>query len=386
MSLCDNTRMKTFDDVQVSRPALASAYLALLSGQPGRPLALFAPRRIGKTWFLKNDLTPAASSSGLLTVYADLWLHRGTPLEAINYALEEALDDALIPAGAVGKIAQTPVKAIAGLQFGDPPKRRALPEPAALRFDALITRLAKASGRRILLMHDEIQALAESSSGNAVVATLRAVLSHRQQEVCAVFTGSSQAALSQMMSSIGAPMYQFAQLLDFPYLDDGYLRLLAKHFQTVHPTKTLDLAALRNAFTAIGYKPALIKDIVKAMSAEGDVDVAAALKRFTLDDRQIAGWQASFEAQSQMEQALLIMLAHDLPPMAQRSLAQMTRASGEIVTISKVRAALERLKKAGVLVKHTTGYLIEDRLFSDYLARTFQPKVISQTTKRLQPK
>ena len=368
--------MKTFDQLHVARPVLAQGYLALLAGQPGRPLALFAPRRIGKTWFLKNDLTPAASAAGLLTVYADLWLHRGTPLDAINYALEEALDDVLIPAGPIGKIAQTPVKAIAGVQFGDAPKRRALPDQPELRFDALITRLSKSSGKRILLMLDEIQALAESATGNAVIATLRAVLSHRQNEVCAVFTGSSQAALSQMMSTVGAPMYQFAQLLDFPYLDDAYLRLLTKHFQTVHPTKAIDLAALREAFAAIGYKPALIKDIVKAMSAEGDVDVAAALKKFTLDDRQIAGWQANFEAQSPLEQALLVTLAHELAPMAQQTLAQMSRASGENVTISKVRAALDRLKKAGVLVKLTSGYVIEDKLFSDYIARTWLPKAL----------
>jgi len=32
----------------------------------------------------------------------------------------------------------------------------------------------------------------------------------------------------------GGPRYQFAQLLDFSVLDDGYLRLLASHFARVH--------------------------------------------------------------------------------------------------------------------------------------------------------
>ena len=373
LSLCDNPAMKTFDDLHVSRPALAQAYLGLLHGQPGRPLALFAPRRIGKTWFLQHDLTPAAAKAGLLTVYADLWLHRGTPLDAINHALEEALDDANIPGGAIGKIAQTPVKAIAGVQFGDAPQRRTLPEQAELRFDALITRLARRTGQRILLMLDEIQALAESASGNSVIATLRAVLSNRAQEVCAVFTGSSQAALSQMMSTIGAPMYQFAQLLDFPVLDDAYLRLLAKHFQNVHPGKTLDLDALRQAFQTIGHKPALMKDIVKAMSAEGNVDVVMGLRQFTHDDRQIAGWQANFEAQPVLEQALLVALAHQLPPLARDTVTRLTRASGATVTISKIRAALERLRKAGILTRRTDGYHIEDSLFADYLQRSHLP-------------
>jgi hypothetical protein len=366
--------MKTFDDLHINRPALAKAYLAMLIGQPGRPLALFAPRRIGKTTFLKNDLTPAAANAGFLTVYADLWLNRGSPLDTINHALEEAMDDAQIPSGAIGKIAKTPIKNIGGVQFGEELKRRPLPEKPELRFDALITRLARASGKRILLMLDEIQALAEAPNANAVIATIRAVLSNRQGEVCAVFTGSSQDALSQMMSSVGAPMYQFSQLLDFPVLDDGYLRLLAKHFRTVHPNKSIDLDALRKAFHHIGHKPALIKDIVKAMSAEGIEDVAFALQRFMHDERQTSGWQANFEAQSTLEKALLVALAHGLSPMAKATLAMLTRAAGENVTIAKVRTALDRLKKAGVLSKPAGTYTIEDKLFAEYIARTNAPK------------
>lgn len=33
----------------------------------------------------------------MLPVYADLWLHTSAPLEAVNHALEEALDDLLVP-------------------------------------------------------------------------------------------------------------------------------------------------------------------------------------------------------------------------------------------------------------------------------------------------
>jgi hypothetical protein len=43
--------MKTFDDIEVRRPELAESYLSLIQAQPGRPLAMFAPRRVGKTYF-----------------------------------------------------------------------------------------------------------------------------------------------------------------------------------------------------------------------------------------------------------------------------------------------------------------------------------------------
>ena len=139
--------MKTFDEIEVRRPGIAQSYLALLGAQPGRPLALFAPRRVGKTFFLDHDLTPAAKEAKMLPVYADLWLHKSAPLEAVNHALEEALDDLLVPSSSIGKVAKTPVKKIgifgASVGLGEEPHRRTLPESSALRLDALVTRLAR---------------------------------------------------------------------------------------------------------------------------------------------------------------------------------------------------------------------------------------------------
>jgi hypothetical protein len=386
LPLRDNEGMKTFDDIQISRPQLAKAYLAMLQSQLGRPIALFAPRRIGKTYFLHNDLTPIATKEGFLPVYADLWLQRGFPLEAINYALETALDDVTVPSGVVGRIAKTPVKAIAGVQFGEEPQRRPLPEKAELRFDALIVRLSKASGKRVLLMLDEIQALATASNGDAIMASIRAVLSNRKNEVCAVFTGSSQDALSQIMSSVGAPMYQFAQILDFPFLDDKYLQLLIGHFESVHVKKSIGLADLRKAFEYIGYKPELIKDIVKEMSAEGSADVEFALQKFITSEKQTTGWNANFHALPTLEQTLLVALSHGLAPMAKDTLAALTRACGEPVTISKVRAALDRLRKAGVLAKSEGIYLIEDKLFAGYISRSNTLKHVQGDKKKLPTK
>jgi uncharacterized protein len=50
---------------------------------------MFAPRRVGKTYFLDHDLAQAARQAKLLPVYADLWLQKSAPLEAFYHALEE---------------------------------------------------------------------------------------------------------------------------------------------------------------------------------------------------------------------------------------------------------------------------------------------------------
>ncbi len=363
--------MKTFDDIEVRRPELARSYLELLKAQPGRPIALFAPRRVGKTYFLDLDLAPAARAAGFTPVYADVWLHRAAPLGAINHALEEALDDATVPSSAVGKAAKTPVKKVgavgAGIEFGEEPKRRALPNEPALRLDTLVARLAAAGRRPVLLMLDEAQALAESADGAGVMASLRAVLQKRKREVLAVFTGSSPDALAAMMAASGGPMYQFAQLLDFPVLGDDYLNLLAQHYSRVHKGKRLDLAALQAAFAHLGYKPALMKDLVKELSAEGSTDVEATLRRMARDTNNVRGWQALLAPLSLFDRHLLVLLAQRKPPIGQNTLKELARTEGKVPTVAKVRAALERLKRAGILSGAGGDYLIEDPLLVDYL-------------------
>jgi len=371
--MCDNGAMKTFDDIEVRRPALAQSYLALLGAQAGRPLALFAPRRVGKTFFLDHDLAPRAREAGMLPVYADVWLHKSAPLEAVNHALEEALDDLLVPSGNVGKLAKTQVKKIgilgASVDLGDEPRRRALPESPALRLDALIARLAKQHKGQILLMLDEVQTLGEAPDGVSMIAALRAVLHKRREDACAVFTGSSQEGLARLMNTAGAPMYQFAQIIDFPFLGDEFLRLLAEHFRKVHPGKKLGLDELREGFKKIGFKPGLMRDVVKAMSAEGITDVKRGIENYVASDHQVAIWMALLNSVEAFDQGVLVAIANDQPPLSRATLKLLEAIPGSNPTISKVRASIEKLKRNGILSKTAVGTTIDDPLFAEFLLR-----------------
>ncbi len=363
--------MPTFDDIEEHRPELARGYIDLLKAQPGRPIALFAPRRVGKTFFLDEDLTPAARAAGLTPVYADIWLYRSDPLAALNHSIEEALDDVIVPKSAVGKVARTPVRKMgamgASLELGDEPKRRDLPEEPALRLDALVARLVAVGRRPVLLMLDEAQALAEAQDAAGVMGSLRAVLQKRKRDVFAVFTGSSQDALAAMMAAAGGPMYQFAQLHNFPVLGEGFLGKLAHHFSLVHKGRRLDMEALQRAFEHLGFRPALMKDLVKNLSAEGSTDVESALRRLATDAKNIVGWRGLIAPMSAFDRHLLHLLAQKKPPLGREVLQALPRADGKTVTVAKVRAALDRLKRAGVLRSSSGEYVIDDPLLVDYL-------------------
>lgn len=346
-----------FDSLSIHRPELAASYLGLLVAQPGRPLALFAPRRIGKTFFLDQDLTPAARKKGWYPVYADLWLQRGAPLAAINHALEEALDDATVPKSGAGRVAKTSVTKLGALgvsvDLGSAPERRKLPEAPELRFDSLIQRLHTASGKPILLMLDEAQALADGPNSEALAGSLRAVLHKRRAQVYAVLTGSSPDALAQLLASAGAPMYHFAQVLNFPPLGDEYLQALAEHYARIHrKARKLDLAALRQLFERLGHKPALLRDVVKAMSAEGITDVDRGFALYLADERHIAGWRALIDTLQPLERELAAAIAQGLAPLGAETRALIARLPGQgVPSVGKLRSAIERLRKLGVLTR-----------------------------------
>ena len=369
--------MKTFDDIEVRRPGIALSYLTLLGAQPGRPLALFAPRRVGKTFFLDHDLAPQAKEAGMLPVYADLWLHKSAPLEAVNHALEEALDDLIVPASSIGKLAKTQVKKVgvfgASVDLGEAPRRRTLPESAPLRLDALVTRLAGQHKGRILLMLDEVQTLGEAPDGVSMVAALRAVLHKRRENVHAVFTGSSQEGLARLMNTAGAPMYQFAQIIDFPFLGDEFLRLLAEHFRKVHPGKKIELAELRDGFKKIGFKPALMRDVVRSMSAEGVTDVRRGVENYMNSDHQVAVWRALLNSVDVFDRGVLTAIATGQAPLSQATLKMLATIPGAKPTISKVRSSIEKLKRSGILSKNALGTTIDDPLFAEFLVRPMNP-------------
>jgi len=244
-----------------------------------------------------------------------------------------------------------------------------LPAAPELRLDALVVRLAAASGKTVLLMLDEVQALGDVAGGEQVIASLRAVLHKRRDTLKAVFTGSSQEAMVRMLSTAGAPMYQFAQLLDFPVLGDEYLELLARHFSQVHRGKVLPMDKLNEAFSRIGFKPGLMRDLVKAMSAEGCTDVLDGLRRFSTDQRQVAGWYALLQPYDAFERGVLHAIALGKPIYGRETLQNLPTVQGAAPTIAKVRAAVDRFRKAGLVSKAEIGpaAVVDDPLLAEFL-------------------
>lgn len=102
------------------------------------------------------------------------------------------------------------------------------------------------------------------------------------------------------------------------------------------------------------------------MSAEGSTDVDLALPHFRHDDRQLAGWRALLFSVQRFERAVLLIAQGQLP-LGRATLARLAEVQGLKAMVAKLRVALDKLGKAGILSKPLAGNdAIENRLFTEY--------------------
>lgn len=356
------------------RANLAAAQLARLLGGSGDPIALIGPRRIGKTTYLLHDLAKAARTQGLRPVYLDLWQHREAPLEAINYALDEALDDLAVPQGATAKNLGTAVKKLgaAGLsiELGDAPARRR-PSAPHLLVDWLIRALVRDGKMPLLLMFDEVQTLAHAKGGEEAIAALRSALVKNKPGVRAVFTGSSREDLQALFTRARAPLYEGASLESFPVLGDGFLGHVAalsrKRFG-----KSFTHADLKRAFEVLEHQPrSLIDAVFQAVGSAADsvskVAVAmidAAAERGEFD----AGWLGF----TPLQRAVLLRIASGAELSSSTALQAYARRGKAPVSPGSVNSALVSLRKRHVIRKvegQRGRYAIEDLAFRAWLQK-----------------
>jgi hypothetical protein len=207
---------------------------------------------------------PAAVKAGYLPIYVDIWQHRSDPMAAINYGLQEALDNLEVPRSTIGKRLSTKVTKVgigaASIDLGEEPSRQR-PESAFLLVDFLLKSLVRTAGKPILLLFDEIQELAIFKDGEGVVSALRSAITKSKRSVRVIFTGSNQDRLREMFSRSRAALYEGASMLSFPALGDDFCQFVADRIQeNLHRSVLVNEVA--SAFERFQRQPRLLIDLV----------------------------------------------------------------------------------------------------------------------------
>jgi uncharacterized protein len=356
------------------RTALATSTWTLLTKGPARALALFGPRRMGKTEFLLKDLGPLAEGQGHRVVYASFWQAPLSPLAVLLHALDmarrklslaERIRSGLVamPTKLELSVPGSPVKAAIDLaRLAGPPAPDLL-----LQMDELLAGLARPKKPTLLLL-DEVQELAVSADNKPLIASLRTSLDKRRDGLVVIFTGSSREGLQAMFSARQAAFFQFATPLDLPPLDDGFVDHMLRAFKAA-TARVLNRADMRDAFATLHRNPAYFRWLLEAMMARPDLTIDLALTglrdRLAVELRYPQIWLSL----NPLQRAVATLLAEgpDKPYGEAARAVLATRLGTTAPTIAAVQSALRRLASQRLADKWDGRWLIDDPEFAAWL-------------------
>lgn len=338
---------------------------------------IFAPRRAGKTTFLRKDLLPAAQQAGCCVVYADLWQTRKNP----GMALVEALEQAGLPKSLTQKIGAklgTPIKTIkAGAEIAgtrvsgeitlenDAVKQTEM----ALRIAALLKALCKK--KPVLLMIDEAQELARSKDNEALATALRTAIMLNQDRLRVIFTGSSRSQLANVFSNAEAPLYSTgAAITDFPMLDRKFISYVQQQFVNACGRK-LETRAAWAAFEALHYLPEPFLKGVMSMVLSPGRSLEEAMQQIHLEQERSENHEGVWSRLDGLQKAVVRLLARDAAskPFSRVSILALRREIGiPTVQPTHIQRALAGLADANLVARNARGrYEFENGAFLNWL-------------------
>lgn len=368
------------------RPALAEAMAEdllrpALYGAISPGLFLSAPRRTGKSTFLRRDLSPALARRGVHVLYVDLWANAEvSPSSLISSAIGQALVKAQ---GALTKAAKavgiTKVQ-IRGVEF-DLDK---VGQVAGATITDALSELYHATGKRLVFIIDEAQHVVRQDSSMSVMRALKAArdaLNSQEDILFLVMSGSDRDKLLRLVHGNNAP-FMGAKIQSLPSLGDDYVSYAARRIARVYPSLLIDNQELLSIFQRYDHRPEFFEeDTAKALSPlAGEPSgfmprlEALARRREEERDRDFADTLASL---SPLQRAVIVEMARERegPPrlFAKDALARYALASKKKVSPGQARAAIEHLRDRSppILWKSDNGdYAFEDTGFQRwYLER-----------------
>ena len=348
------------------RTDLARKYLELMRPGPAESITLFSQRRTGKTAFLANDVADVAQELGRIPVFVDLWKERLDPGPALAEQLRIAALTLEQPQGFLQRIGRTEVTSVGlagqSLSFKDRPTPEA-PSSPTLAISYWGDRMARATSKPIVLMVDEVQALATGKNALETASALRAFLqspSARAGRVQPIFTGSSRDGIQRLVNDSKAAFYQYGAMPDFPSPDDGIARFMAKQLKNLAGV-TVDEARLLHAFEELERKPGPLKSMVVSMATDRSADVDKYLNMQIGELRAAADVRVELARLRPIEKVIIQRIADGDSLFSKEAQQDYVERVGTSLNNKSINDALTKLRNANLVTRVGHGqYVIED--------------------------
>lgn len=371
--------LKLAKDSFFHRPALARHFLQLLeSADTASGLFLAAPRRTGKTTFIKQDLVPLLKQEGAFVIYADLWEDKAVdPAVVVANAIRAAIaeHDGFIIKGA--KATGLTRFKLAGFEM-DLGKAGAPVGESLARTLAALSKVAQAP---LILVIDEAQHAGASESGRNMLFALKAArdaLMHDPDSAGfrLLATGSNTERLTALVNAKDQAFY-LAPMESLDVLDADYLKWLQANAGS-RPMPSLK--ALKAAFALGGHRPEPLREALtqlgKALAtgkpgAQASIDTRFDEFAQAVLDKERALFVQTFNDLDPLDAAILQRMAEmekAFSPSDQQALAAYDASLAKYAgmkdagtTRAAVQTSLERLRKKNLVWNMERGaWFIED--------------------------
>jgi hypothetical protein len=344
-------------------------------------LFLSAPRRTGKTTFIKADLLPLLSEAGAIVIYADLWQQRSiNPAKVIINAIQDAiLKEGGIVQKAAASVGLKKVK-IGGFEMD-------LDSIGTKDGDSLAKTLEKlqaATDKPIVMVVDEAQHAQSTDEGRDTMFALKAardaLILGEGKGFRFVATGSNSDRLRTLVASKEQAFFG-AKEEHLPELGDDYLQWVLNGSRL---KGHVSLPVIRQAFEMFGRRPEHLQSLLSEIENSSEADLRSVEGSFVEKaaasmERTHQTFLASLRSMDPLDAAVLLRMARlgeAFTPFDEEALrdyqalmqAANPQVKAELPTKSSVQAALERLRKEVMVWNAGRGlWYIEDTQHAAWL-------------------
>jgi hypothetical protein len=381
------------------RPELAIDLANSLEGKglidASSGLFLAAPRRTGKSTFLREELIPEASKRGWITVYVDLWADLARdPAMLIADALKvEIMRHENAFKKILKKVRLSKIK-VAGAQF----ELDNFGTTAQLTLSDALAILSEATHRSIVLIVDEAQHALNSIAGiNAMFAVkaARDRLNQRTQDarLYVILTGSHRDKLAHLVLKRDQPFFG-GQVTSFPLLGRGFTDAYTDWINPLLAANNVfskeDMYA---AFEHIGFRPEILKSLVAEVALEyrnaHNLGELVKGESELLRKRLWAEFESEFSALTEVQKAVftvLILAGKDFTPFGEEAMKSYRERAGHKVLFATqtIQSALDALREKNLIWKSARGtYAVEDASWREWLERFTTQQEIKKVAHRV---
>jgi hypothetical protein len=364
------------------RPTLAVQYADSVTGagifDTSSGLFLAAPRRTGKSTFIRIDLVPEFEQRDIIPIVVDLWTNRHRdPGELITEAIKETLTQ--VQSGVIKALRKVGVTKIGAANLTFDLDRIGKSDGTTIA--AALQYLYDKTGRRIALIIDEAQHALTTEAGQNAMFALKAARDAMNQNadsevrlIC-VFTGSNRDKLTNLVSSRTAPFYG-AKITRFPLLDERYTAGLTDAINArLLPEFRFSPEDVFAAFKALGHRPEDLISVLEA-TAFGTGDPADTARNLQANIHAaridaIARAEAIFNELEPLPQAILQQMVETgdrFQPFTAEAQASYAALLRNTPSKGEIQRALDDLRNREIIWRPDKGrYVADDSELIDWL-------------------